>query len=278
MKFLNKLERKFGKYAIPNLINYFIVLYGLGAFLGMMDASIYVNFFMLDVEKILQGQVWRVFTFILEPFSMNGPLDILWLAVTMHLYYLFGHSLENAWGAFRFNLYFFSGIILNIIVAFLIYFMAGWIYPVGLQYIYQSMFFAFATLYPNMQFLMFFIIPLKVKYLAYLDALLLAYSIFQYCKIGAYYFAIAILVALANFFIFFFMTRNYKKMSPKMKKRTIQYKREIHNATTGNRHKCTICGRTEEDDENLEFRYCSKCEGNYEYCSDHLFTHKHIHK
>lgn len=278
MKLLNKLERKLGRYAIPNLINYVIVLYGLGAFLGMMDPSIYLNLFMLDVEKILHGQVWRLFTFILEPFGINGPLDVLLLALTMYLYYLFGHSLENAWGAFRFNLYFFSGVLLNILAAFIVYFIAGWFYPVGLQYIYQSMFFAFAALYPNMQFLLFFIIPLKVKYLAYLDALLLIYSMFQYVKGGRYYFAIAILVGLANFLIFFFMTRNYKKISPKMKKRTIKYKREMQSAAEGARHKCAICGRTEEDDENLEFRYCSKCEGNYEYCSDHLFTHQHIHK
>lgn len=281
MKLLYKLEKKFGRFAIPNLINYIVILLALGSFLGLMTPAFYQQFLMLDVEMVLKGQVWRLFTFLLEP-SLSAatvsPFDILFLAIKLYLYYLFGHTLENAWGSFRFNLYLISGILFNILAAFLIYFTLGWNYPIGLEYVYQTMFFAFAALNPNMQFLLFFVIPIKVKWLAYLDAFWLAYSIFNYTRMGAFPVAAAILVAIANFLIFFFATRNYKRMSPREYQRKKRYKMQMKTAKEGTRHKCTICGRTNEDDETLEFRYCSKCEGNYEYCMEHLFTHQHVHK
>lgn len=280
MKFLNKLERRFGKLAIPNLINYIIILYVLGTFLGIIAPGFYKQFLMLDVEKILQGQVWRLVTFIIEPYALSQPFDILFFALLLYLYYMFGHSLENAWGAFRFNLYFISGMLFSVLAAFIMYFTVGWGYPVGLSYIYQSMFFAFAALYPNMQFLLFFLIPVKVKYLAYLDAALMIFNIITYLRYGiaGYPYAIAIVVAMANFLIFFLATRNYKRISPKEQRRKARYKMQVKSAREGSRHKCAICGRTEEDDENLEFRFCSKCAGNYEYCMEHLFTHEHVRK
>lgn len=277
MKLLNKLEKKLGRFAVHDLINYVIVLYALGTFLGMINIAIYYNYFILDIGKVLQGQVWRLFTFILQPYLIRSPFDMIFFALTLYLYYLFGHSLENAWGAFRFNLYLLSGFLLNIIAAFILYF-AGIPYYGGLEYIYQAMFFAFAVLYPNMQFLLFFIIPIKVKWLAYLDGIYLIYNIYVYCKSGFFSGAIAIVVALANFLIFYFMTRNYKKLSPKTRKRKMMYKKQVYETSIGARHKCAVCGRTEEDNEQLEFRFCSKCEGNYEYCSDHLFTHEHVRK
>lgn len=286
MKLLNKLERKFGRFAIPGIIKYFIIAYAMGALLGLFAPGFYESWLMLDVGKVLQGQVWRLVTFILQP-SFGGGLNminILFFGIMLYLYYMFGTSLENAWGVFRFNLYFFSGILLSIIAAFIIYFTTGMPYMTGISYMYDAMFFAFAALNPNMQFLLFFMIPIKVKWLAILEGFIMLYNVFHYMQLGFtdssqyFVFAVAILVAMANFIVFFLATRNYRRMSPREYKRRKQYKMQVKNAQAGARHKCTVCGRTNEDDETLEFRYCSKCDGSYEYCMEHLFTHQHIKK
>jgi hypothetical protein len=277
MNFINKLERKFGRYKIDNLINYIIVLYGLGFVLNQINPLFYGQFLSLDIEKVIQGQIWRLITFIIHSPSSDNPL---FLALALYFYYMIGHSLENAWGAFRFNLYFLTGIIFNVLAAFIYYFIVGYPYTIGLTYINQAMFFAFAAIYPNVELLFMYILPLKVKYLAYLDAAFLVYEVFTSFQTGFHngmLTSLAIIVSLANFFIFFLSTRNYRRISPKEYKRKANFKKQVRNSATGTRHKCTVCGRTELDDENLEFRFCSRCDGNYEYCMEHLFTHEHIH-
>ena len=203
---------------------------------------------------------------------------------------MIGNSLENAWGAFRFNLYFLSGVLFNIVAGLIIYLIVGISIPLPLDYINQAMFFAFAALYPNVQLMLMFVVPIKIKYIAYIYALFLGYQVFDFIKLGAWWYGLAIVVAMANFLIFFAMTRNYRRISPKEVKRRANYKRQVRNAhnpdnvvpfrgkTVVTRHKCAVCGRTELDDDTLEFRFCSKCDGNYEYCMEHLYTHEHVHK
>jgi len=267
-------------------MRYIIILYAFGYLIQIMNPLIYYQFLMLDVAKVLQGQIWRLVTFIILPPSNN----LLFLAIALYMYYAIGTALENAWGAFRFNLYYFSGILFNILAIFIIYFITGISYPMGISYINDSLFLAFAALYPNIQFLLFYIIPIKAKYLGILYGAFTLYSVFTNFIVGNYYISIAIVVSMLNFLLFFFSTRNYRKISPNEYRRKTEFKRNMRSAAkTGNvvefrgkktitRHKCAICGRTELDDENLEFRFCSKCEGNYEYCMDHLFTHEHVKK
>ena len=283
MKLLSKLERKFGKYAISHLIKYVIVLYALGLFIR---PEIYIAYFSLDVPMILKGQVWRLITFIVYPRAIG---NILFLAIELYLYYMIGTALERAWGSFRFNLYFLSGVFFHIIAAFLLYFIVGIRISFDLTYINRSMFFAFAVLYPNMQFLLYFFIPVKVKYLAYLYGAFMLFELFGYIMGGDFY-AISIIISMANFLIYFFASRNFKKISPREYQRKAKFQSQMRN--TGNysspaaqngkvvitRHKCAVCGRTEQDDDQLEFRFCSKCDGNYEYCMEHLFTHEHVKK
>ncbi len=216
---------------------------------------------------------------------------------TLYLYYILGTTLERVWGAFRFNVYFLMGVIFNIIAAFIIYFVFGYDYELTTYYLNLSLFFAFAVTYPDMEFLLFFILPVKVKWLAMIDAVYMGLTIifgyvFQYMPYGLqiklYYplidigiyphpiIATAALVSILNFVVFFLMTRNYHKISPKEIKRKKNYKRQVKAASGSSRHKCAICGRTSEDFPNLTFRYCSKCNGNYEYCEEHLFTHEHV--
>lgn len=276
--FLNKMERKFGKYAIHNLSLYIIVGYVIGYFLTMTGS---VEFISLNPDKILHGQVWRIVTWILVPPSSFRFFTIIML----FFYYSIGNSLEKTWGAFRYNVYILSGMLFTLIGAFLLY--AGYVglggYPGEAVGIFESTAFstyyinlsilAFAACYPDMQVLLYFIIPIKIKWLAYLDAAVIAISFFG----GNMAIKIAIVTSLLNFILFFLGTRNYKRVSPKEVHRRHAYRQEVHAATGITKHKCAVCGRTELDGDNLEFRFCSKCDGNYEYCQDHLFTHEHIH-
>lgn len=275
---LTKLEKKFGKYAIPNLMYYMIVLYLVGAFISLINPTFYVQYLQLDVGKILEGQVWRLVTFMIQPAYLQNGASMLLFALELYLYFILGKSLEDAWGAFRFNLYYLSGIICNILAAFILYFLFHMPYPNGLTYVNRSMFFAFAALYPEVQFYLFFIIPVKVKWMAYFYAVLIGLDVvtaFLQGSAGIIY-GTSILIALANFIVFFISSKK-TSFSPKQSIRRRAYQRELQ-AVPQTRHRCSVCGRTELSDETLEFRYCSKCEGNYEYCMEHLFSHKHIKK
>lgn len=311
MKFLNKLERKFGKYTIKNLPFYVMVLYGICVAMGVLSPVLdkliytfsgnqlgislwYYEYLGLDIPKVLQGQIWRLVTFIFAPEGISDFMDVIFVAIKLYLYYLFGKQLENAWGAFRFNVFIFSGYLFMIIAAFLLHFgfvlfgiPDSWINYIGfnMSWVYQSMFFSFAVIYPNMGFLFMFFIPVTAKWLAIIDAAFIIYDSLDYVRAalsatsaaGVFYALsplIAIVAAFLNFLIFFFATRNYKKISPKEYRRKTEFKRQRkQNSVT---HRCAICGRTPADDPNLTFRYCSRCKGNYEYCNDHLFTHEHV--
>lgn len=283
MKFLNKMERKFGKYAISNIMRYVLILYAVGTAMGIFMPGFYEKFLALDFNMVFKGQIWRLVTFIMDPYSLgSSPLNILFFLIEVYLYYMIGNALENAWGAFRFNLYLISGILFNIIAALICYFSFGVSYSIGLYYIFQSMFLAFAILYPNIEFLVYMIIPIKVKWLGYLYAIILGYEVVVSFLSGTkagYIQGIAILVAMMNFLIFFIWSKKGKRISPEQMKRKREFKKQVRtmsNMAGEPRHRCAICGRTEQDNPNLEFRFCSKCAGNYEYCSDHLFTHEHV--
>ena len=187
---LNKLERKFGKYAIPDLIKYVVALYCAGAVLGMLNENIYYQYLSLNMEAVLHGQVWRLFTFLIEPYGFSRGMGIfislLFFFFQVNLFFLFGRSLEQAWGTFRFNMYFFSGYLLNILAALLLYLspLHATQYYSGFQYIYWSMFFAFALLNPNMEFLIYMVLPIKVKWLALLDAAFMVYQVVNSAYMG----------------------------------------------------------------------------------------------
>jgi len=281
MNFLNKLERKFGRYAISDLMHYIIILYGIGFVVMKFAPMMYWQYLCLDVNAILHGQIWRLVTFLIYPPST----DFIYILFSLYLYYMIGTQLERQWGAFRFNMYFLTGVIGHILAAVVAYFvlgLTGAYFPMTTNYLNLSLFFAFAALYPNTQFLLFFVIPVKIKWLAILDGVFFAYEIFQSVKNGVMihpmYFAsgVCAILALINFFIFFTQSRDMKRYTYKEVKRRKTYQREVKSASSGTRHKCAICGRTELDGDHLEFRYCSKCNGNYEYCQDHLFTHEHV--
>lgn len=284
MNWLTKLERKFGRFAIPNLMYYIIICYGVGFILTFINPTFYYQYLSLDAEAILHGQVWRIITFIIQPPSTN----FIFIILVLYCYYMIGKQLEMAWGAFRFNLYFFAGMLFHVIAAIVIYLITGLSMPFTTWYLNLSLLFAFAAIYPDLQFYWFGIIPIKAKWFALLDGAYFAWTIIQAflpayggSALGIIYKAnaFAAAVSILNFVIFFLGSRNVKPYSPKEIKRKKQFKqkmRPVNEYAGGAKHKCAVCGRTELDDETLEFRYCSKCHGNYEYCQDHLFTHTHV--
>lgn len=274
MKFLRKLERNFGKYAVPNLMYYIILMYGAGIVIDLVMPGLYYQYLCLDAAAILRGQVWRLVTFLICPPSSG----IFFNLIAMFLYYSLGTTLERVWGTFRFNLYFFSGILFHIIAAFVIYFLMGVSVPLTPFYLNNSLFLAFAATFPQMQFYLYGLLPIRAYWLGiFIGAEFLYEFLF-----GGLIARSCIGLALLNFVIFFMMTRNYSKISPREIKRKQKFKSDMKTAQVEKirltHHKCAVCGRTEKDDPNLEFRYCSKCEGNLEYCMDHLYTHKHVTK
>ncbi|MGN0252431.1 MAG: hypothetical protein ACI4EH_13890 [Oliverpabstia sp.] len=273
MNFLNKMERKFGKYAISNLSMYIIITYAAGYLIELLAPAV-VSYLTLEPGLILRGQVWRLVSWILIP---PDRLDF-WTIIMLYFYYSIGNTLERTWGTFRYNVYIFGGVLFSILGAFFLYFVMGSRVYLGTAfstyYISMSIFLGFAATYPDMQVLLMMIIPLKVKYMGIAYAVMLAIQLI----LSSWATRVVIICSLMNFLIFFLFTRKMYRYSPNEIRRKQAYKRAVHQSQVNHitKHKCAICGRTEQDGDHLEFRFCSKCNGNYEYCQDHLFTHTHI--
>lgn len=288
MKFLDKLERKFGRYAIQNISLMLIICYAFGYAIQFVNAD-FLNYLTLNPYLILRGQIWRLITWILIPPSDFGIFTIL----TLYFYYWIGTTLERTWGTFRYNVYLLSGMLFTILGAFVLlaysyavfapqiavvgsraFFTDGIGYffrAFSTYYVNLSIFLAFALTFPDMQVLLFFMIPIRIKWLGILDAIMTVYTFFA----SGIAYKIIIGASLLNVIVFFFATRDRVRMSPKQIRRRQIYRQEVKKGTGITRHKCAICGRTEKDGD-LEFRFCSKCDGNYEYCQEHLFTHEHV--
>lgn len=272
---LDKMERRFGRYAIRNLTMYLLAGYAIGYLLSFTMPQL-LTYFTLEPALILKGQVWRLLSWVIIPPNDN----IIFVIFMMLLYYSLGNTLESYWGAFRYNVYIFSGILFTVIGAFIVNGLIGGITGFGslysTYYINMSIFLACASIMPDYQLLLYGIIPIKMKWLAILDVVLLAVDAVQ----GGLIIRIVIIASLLNFIIFFFCNRNLRGHSPKQVARRKKFQKQISRPQNqyagGAKHRCAVCGRTELDNPTLEFRYCSKCNGNYEYCQDHLFTHEHV--
>lgn len=275
MNFLNKMERKLGKYAIHNLTFWLIGIYILGYIIEFTMPNV-LAWLTLEPYYVMQGQVWRLLSWILIPPSTN----LIFMIFMLMCYYFIGTSIENAIGCFRYNVYLLGGGLISIVAAMasygIYYLVAGKIllfgYSFSTNYINMSLFLTFAALFPNVQFQLYFIIPIKAKWMGIIEAV---WALLSFVSGGPAQ-RIAIVASMANFLIFYLCTRNYNRVSPKEIHRKQVYRQQMRQPKGVTRHKCAVCGRTEQDGEHLEFRFCSKCEGNYEYCQEHLFTHQHI--
>ena len=285
---MSKWEKKFGKYAISNLTLILIMCYVAGYVLTLF-APAAMDYLRLDTYAILRGQVWRLVTWLIVPPSSFDIFTIIML----FFYWSLGTQLERVWGVWRYNVYIFTGILLTIVGAFLcmgIYYLiapnmnaayaAEWfrygsIYY-STYYVNMSIFLAYAFTFPENQVLLMFIIPIKVKWLGIIYGVMLIFEMLQAFQVQVWFVVAAIGSSLLNFLIFFLRSRSHMHLNPKQIKRRAEFKQDIRRNPKITKHKCAVCGQTDEDDPNLEFRFCSKCNGNYEYCQNHLFTHTHV--
>lgn len=295
---MNKWERKYGKFAIKNLTLYMIIMYIAGFVMELVAGDFLYKYLTLDIYKILHGEVWRLVSWLFMPPGQLGIFTIFMLL----LYYWLGNTLERQWGAFRYNLFIFSGIFFTILGAFVVYLIL--ILKVGkvegadalvsqlslyaamgynTYFINTSIFLAFASIFPDVRLYLYFIIPVKIKWLAAIDIALLVYLFIR----GTLVSRVNIIASILNVVIYILISRkglssggafrahNQKQSNyAKMFKKATQ-SNENKQGTPIHKHKCFICGRTELTNPELEFRFCSKCKGAYEYCNDHLFTHVH---
>lgn len=265
MKWLDKLERKFGRYAISGLMNYIVILNGIVFALIFVDRTgAVISKLALFPSLVLKGEIWRLVTFLFIPPTRS----LFFIIFTLYFYTLIGTSLENAWGSFRFNVFYLVGVLGTIGAAFL----TG--QGVTAVYLNLSLFLAFAKLYPDFEVLIFFVLPVKMKILAFIYWFYLANTLL-FNPLPA---KIAAIVSLLNYFLFFGrdIVRNTKRSYRVLDNRKrFQSKFKSSDQPI---HRCTVCGLTEKDDPKMEFRYCSKCTGDYEYCMDHLKDHQHIRK
>ena len=261
-------------FGIPNLMKYIVIGNVMVYFLDLFSRGYASWMLSFSSPLILQGQLWRVLSFIFVP---TGGGFVLWFVMTTLFYYYIGNALERQWGTTRFTVFYGLGILLNIIMGFVM----G---STSMYYINMSMFFSFATLYPEMQVLLFGILPLKVKWLAWLDAALFAYDIFFRIFSQQWITAVLPLVALLNYFIFFWddlmsaVRRTGQRAAYRANPQTINFKKAQKQVQErrGYLHKCAVCGITDADDPDMEFRYCSKCNGYYCYCMKHINDHVHV--
>ncbi len=269
MNFLDKLQRKFGKYAISNIITYLLYI-SVVFFALMLISPGAFNYLYLDFNKVFSGEVWRIITFIFLAIVPSGNIimDILYAVIGFMFMQYIGGSLESIWGAFKTNVYIFISIFLALIISLLFR-----IPILGSFFIFDSLFLAFAYEFPNNEIRMYFLIPIKIKYLAYIRVAFMVYTLI----VGSVANKMMILLTVMAFLIFYsgeIVYRIKNRSVSTIKKASYQKKTTIAKKDT--MHKCEICKITEKDDPNMEFRYCSKCNGNHEYCSNHLFTHTHI--
>ena len=275
MNFLDKMEQKLGKYAIKNLMVYLLVFFVGGFILNYVNPNFYFDYLCLDMERIFAGEVWRLITFIIYPQTTS----ILWFVLEIFIMFSLGRSLERLWGTFYFNLYIFIGLISLILASLLVYVFGHQILLLTPSNLYLSLILAFGITVPDMQFLLYFIIPIKAKYIMVFYGAILLYQ----CITGGWDVRISIFASLFNFFLFALLIRR-PFLRVRQGLRRYEFKRKMQEAqkTTqplrpmGVRHICAVCGRTNISNPELEFRFCTRCAGNREYCMDHLYTHVHV--
>ena len=272
------------RFGIPNLMRVIVIgnvaVYVLMLLTQANDANA-LSFLTFNLNALLHGEVWRLVTFVFVP-AYSSPFALL---ISLYFYYWIGSTLERQWGTAKFNLYYISGALLTVLGVVLASLITGnpYLTAAGTGYVNLSMFFAFAFLFPDTTVLLFFILPVKMEWLAYLDGALFAFDIIK--AIGAHNWAGVVLpiVALLNFAVFIWPEVHYLKERAKYQnsRKTVQFRQAQQQQAKqaqqqGYRHKCAVCGRTDTDYPDLQFRYCSKCVGYHCFCQDHIFNHVHF--
>ena len=265
MSLLDRLERRFRRFAIPQLTRFLAMAQGAAWLLAnvmprQQGKPDLLETFLLFPDKVWQGEVWRLVTFLFYP-----PGTSILSLFGIYLFWLMGTALEGHWGTFRYNIYVLIATLATIAVTFGLQ-QGG---PANNIFIGTSVFLAFAFLYPDFQLMLFFILPVRIKWLALLTWLGYGFTVIMGSWLSRLYVAASVL----NFFLFFgrdvFWRMRFGKRSMESGFRAV---------TKGSQpfHRCRVCGLTEQDDPQADFRICSKCDGGtFEYCLEHLRSHEH---
>ena len=236
------------------------------------------NLLYFDRQRILQGEIWRLITY-----PLTYRIDnLLLMAVSLFVYHSLGQAMESIWGTLRFNLFYLTGVIMMDVYCMIF---GG---TASVTYLNLSLFLSYATLFPDAQFLLFFIIPIKARFFALFDLAIVVLDLISY----PFPYNLFSVISLANYFLFFgkdvlnvlplswrAKAKNRSRKQPGQKPKVIPFDaaRSSKPAPQANyTHRCTVCGRTDVSNPELEFRYCSRCKGYYCYCQDHISNHSHI--
>ncbi|MCM2357928.1 MAG: rhomboid family intramembrane serine protease [Geobacteraceae bacterium] len=260
MKLLDKLEKKLGRFALPNVTIYLIAgqtLFYVLFLAGKLDRSQT----WLSADLLLAGEWWRIFTFLFDP-PLSNPLFAFF---AWYLFYLMGSALEEQWGAFRYNVFLLIGCLMTVAVSFLTP-----AFPVSNAYIGGSVFLAFAFLYPDFILQIFFVLPVRIKWLAMVTWLYYGYLVL----FGGWYNRLLVLASVSNFLLFF--GRDIAWLAKSGKRQMARQARQVSRREDEPFHRCTVCGITDKSHPRMDFRYCPQCAGQRGYCQEHIFSHEHI--
>ena len=269
MRFVDKFCYRHPNFGIPGLARYLAIASGVTWVIGLINSVLYA-YLPFSAAAVLHGQVWRLISF------MFIPAGTSWLGfISIYFYYWIGSTLEQYWGSGKFTLYVLVNMVITILYGFVLH-VLGYSISLTPTYIYFAMFFAFAVYFPDTQVLFMMIIPVKMKYLAYIDAAFFLYEIFT----NPFPFNTLPIVAFLGFLLFCggeLLSRIPRRASAQ----TVNFRRESARIRREQRdqlyhHKCAVCGRTDTEYPNLQFRYCSRCAGYHCFCEDHINNHVHF--
>ena len=269
MRLVDRFCYKHPNFGIPGLARYIAVGSGAAWVIGLINHVLY-GYLSFNAQAVLHGQIWRLISF------MFVPYDTSWLGIISILFYFWvGSTLEQYWGSGKFTVYVLVNMLLTIVCGFLMY-AFGYSVSITASYVYLAMFFAFAVYFPDMQVLFMMIIPIKMKYLAALDAVLFLLAIVR----NPFPLNLVPIVAILGFLLFC-GAELFSRIPKRDSARTINFRRESARIRREQRdqlyhHKCAVCGRTDTDYPDLQFRYCSRCAGYHCFCEDHINNHVHF--
>ncbi len=262
MKLLSKLERNLAPYAVPNLTVGLIMAQGLVFLLAMSRPAI-LGMAMLVPTLVLEGQLWRVITFVTVP-PTDNPLFAFFF---WYMFYLMGTALESHWGNFRYNVFLLIGYLATVAASF--------VSPDSIctnAFLEASVFLAFATVYPEFVIYIFFIVPVKMKWLAALQALSYIYLF----AVGDWPTRLLLLASIINYLLFFWreLVGRVRSSQRHMASQAGRAKPVVKKPF----HRCTVCGITDLTNPEMDFRYCTQCDGSFGYCTEHIRNHEHVKK
>lgn len=304
---MKELRRKFNRWCfvnrnkgIPNLMLYICLGSGLVYLMSLMNGgSVLYSLLAFDKAKILQGQIWRLFTYVFTYQQGGNPILVI---ISLVCYYSLARAMEQVWGSLRFNLFYLSGILLMDIFAMICspvsngqmgteaemysYLFSSFYSGRMAYYLNLTLLIGYATMYPDAQFLIFFVIPVRAWILGLLYLVLNVIELFN-LMVPSFLFPHCLfpLVGFGNYILFFgkdvknllpFSLRaKFMRKKPQAKRTgTIPFRPGEPKANYT--HKCAVCGRTDVSNPELEFRYCSRCAGYHCYCQDHINHHSHV--